>query len=105
MFPPNRESTCTKDNKKKIEGNDDKKEITSVTRDVIKETIINKLLPNIVQMFPRDTRIINIHLDGDGAHSIHNDPEINRSFLDSGLNIKLVKHPPQSPDLNVLDLG
>ena len=25
--------------------------------------------------------------------------------MDSGLNIQFVKHPPQSPDLNVLDLG
>ena len=81
------------------------KEITSVSRDVIKETIINKLLPNIVKMFPRDTSIINIQLDGSGAHSIHNNPDINRAFLDSGLNIQLFKQPPQSPDLNVLDLG
>ena len=56
------------------------KEITSVSRDVIKEKIINKLLPNIVQMFPRDTRIINIQLDGSGAHSIHEDPDVKRSF-------------------------
>ena len=58
-----------------------------------------------MNIFPRDTRIINIQLDGSGAHSIHNDPDINRAFLDSGLNIQLVKQKPQSPDLNVLDLG
>ena len=63
------------------------------------------MLPNILEKFPRDTSTIKIQLDGDGAHSIHDDPEINRAFLDSGLNIKLVKQPPQSPDLNVLDLG
>ena len=91
--------------KKRVKATMITKEITSVSRDVIKETIINKLLPNIVQMFPRDTSIINIQLDGAGAHSIHNDPDINRAFLDSGLNIQLVKQPPQSPDLNVLDLG
>ena len=80
-------------------------EITSVTTDVIKGVIIEKLLPNIIKMFPRDVSTITIQLDGAGAHSIHDDNEVKRAFLDSGLNIKLEKQPPQSPDLNVLDLG
>ena len=80
-------------------------EIMSVTTDVIKGVIINKLLPNIIKMFPRDVITITIQLDGAGAHSIHDDNEVKRAFLDSGLNIKLEKQPPQSPDLNVLDLG
>ena len=56
-------------------------------------------------MFPRDVSTITIKLDGDGAHSIHDDNEVKRAFLDSGLNIKLEKQTLQSPDLNVLDLG
>ena len=57
-----------------------KKEITSVSRYFIKSTIINKLLPNILEKFPRDTSNIKIQLDGSGAHSIHDDTEINRDF-------------------------
>ena len=56
-------------------------------------------------MFPRDVSTITIQLGGDGAHSIHDDNYIKRAFLDSGLKIELEKQPPQSPDLNVLDLG
>ena len=91
--------------KKRVKSTIITKDITLVSREVIKETIINKLLPNIVKYFPRDTSTIKIQLDGSGSHSIHDYPEINRAFLDSGLNINLVKQPPQSPDLNVLDLG
>ena len=57
------------------------KEITSVSREVIKETIIKKLLPNIVKYFPRDTSTIKIQLDGSGDHSIHDDLDLNRYFL------------------------
>ena len=56
------------------------KEITSVIRDVIKSTIINKLLPNIIEKFPRDTSTIKIQLDGSGSHSIHDDPDVKRDF-------------------------
>ena len=35
-------------------------EITSVTTDVIKGVIIEKLLPNIIKMFPRDVSTITI---------------------------------------------
>ena len=56
-------------------------------------------------MFPRDVSTITIQLDGSGAHSIHDDNEVKRAFLDSGLNIKQEKQTPQIPDLNVLHLG
>ena len=38
---------------------------------VIKETIMNKLFRNIMEMLPRDARIINIQLYGSVDHSIH----------------------------------
>ena len=56
------------------------KEIMSVTTDVIKGVIINKLLPNIIKMFPRDVSTITIQLDGAGAHSIHDDNEVKGHF-------------------------
>lgn len=37
------------------------------------KTIINKYLPNILDMFPRDASTITIKLDGDVSHSIHDD--------------------------------
>ena len=80
-------------------------EITSVTTDVIKGVVIEKLLTNIVKKFPRDVITITIQLDGDGDHSINDDKYVKREFLDSGLNIKLEKKPPQGPEVNVLYLG
>ena len=55
-------------------------EITSVTTDVLKGVIINKLLPNIIKMFTRDLSTITIQLDGSGAHSIHDDNDIKGHF-------------------------
>ena len=55
--------------------------ITSVTKEVIKETLITKLIPEIKDNFPKDTRTIIIQLDGDSAHSVEEDPEIKRSIL------------------------
>ena len=50
-------------------------------------------------------RTIIIQLDGSSAHNIEHNPEVQRSIFDSDLPIEFNKKPPQSPDLNVLDLG
>ena len=57
------------------------KEIMSISRVVTKETIINNILTNILEMFPIETIDINIQLYGDGSHSIHNYTEINREIF------------------------
>ena len=41
--------------------------ITSVTKEFIKKVIIDKLIPSIVEVFPRDMRTITMKLDGSSA--------------------------------------
>ena len=44
-------------------------------------------------------------MDGASAHNVDDDMDVCRAITESNLPIKLEKQPPQSPDLNVLDLG
>ena len=81
MFPLIEKVPAKRTTKKRVKSTIITKEITSVSREVIKGTIIMKLLPNIVKYFPRDTSNIKIQLDGAGAHSIHEDPDVKRDFL------------------------
>ena len=104
-FPLIEKVRAKRSSRKRQKGTMEIQAITSVTAEVVTRTIIDKLLPNIVALFPRDTGTITIQLDGAGAHSIHNNDLIKRAFIDSGLDIRLMKQPAQSPDLNVLDLG
>ena len=46
-----------------------------------------------------------IQLDGASAHNIEKDIDVKRSIFDNDLPIIFRKKPPQSQDLNVLDLG
>ena len=80
--------------------------VTSVTREVVKEVLINKLIPAIVTKFPRDFKEIHVQMDNAGSHRIDNeDKDWIVAVRNSGLNIKITKKPSNSPDLNVLDLG
>ena len=72
---------------------------------MIKDTIINKLIPSIKENFPKDTSTIIIQLDGSSDHSVEEDPDIKRLIFDINLPITFRKKPQMSPYLNVLDLG
>ena len=79
--------------------------IISVTKEVVKKVIIQKLIPSIVEVFPRDTITIIIQLDGSSAHNVDDDMDLFWEITERNLSTKLEKQPPQSPDLNVLNLG
>ena len=68
--------------------------ITSVTKEVIKDTLITKLIPSIKDNFPKDTSTIIIQLDGSSAHSVEEDTDIKRSVFDNDLPIIFRKNPP-----------
>ena len=40
--------------------------VTSVTKEVVKEVLINKLIPDIVTKFPRDCKEIHVQMDNTG---------------------------------------
>ena len=79
--------------------------IISVNKNVLKQVILNNLLPAISENFPRDCDEIVIQMDNCSSHIDNNDLDFRRAVSNYNLNIIIKKQPPKSPDLNVLDLG
>ncbi|XP_057251783.1 uncharacterized protein LOC125498548 [Beta vulgaris subsp. vulgaris] len=62
------------------------KAIESVTLPVMRDMIVNTIIPAIMRNWPED-------------------PQFIAAATQNGFNIQLINQPAQSPDLNVLDLG
>jgi len=83
------------------------KPITSITRDVIRDFMINQVLPVIRSKWPREDvgRPIFIQQDNAPSHLKVDDPEFCAAAKLGGFDIRLICQPPNSPDFNILDLG
>ena len=83
------------------------KPITSITRDVIRDFMINQVLPAIRSKWPREDvgRPIFIQQDNAPSHLKVDDPEFCAAAKLGGFDIRLICQPPNSPDFNILDLG
>jgi hypothetical protein len=73
---------------------------------------MEKVLPAIKEKaikekWPQCHRNMTIKLQQDNAkpHRIHNDPELLQNMSTMTVKVELFDQPPNSPDLNVLDLG
>ena len=78
----------------------------NVTRDVMREYLCEKVIPAIVEVWPDDGYAETIWIQQDNArtHVQPDDPVFLAAVKASGLYIRLTFQPPNSPDLNVLDL-
>jgi hypothetical protein len=83
------------------------KQITSITRDVIRDFMINKVLPAIREKWPREeiNQLIFIQQDNTPSHLEVNDPVFCEAAKQGGFDIRLIGQPPNSPVMNILDLG
>ncbi len=78
----------------------------TVDKAIYKKLLIEKVFPAIRDLFPSGTgRSIYVQQDNAKPHSCWNDPIIQQEARRGGWKIKLQNQPPNSPDLNVLDLG
>ena len=78
----------------------------NVDRDTYRDFLIKKVFPAIREKFPANTgRIVEIQQDNAKPHCIWNDSIVLDGGRRSGWKLKLLNQPPNSPDLNVLDLG
>jgi len=82
------------------------KPITSITRDVIRDFMLNKVLPAIRAKWPREdvSKPIFIQQDNAPSHLKLDDPEFCEAAKQEGYDIRLICQPPNSPDFNILDL-
>ncbi|XP_028787991.1 uncharacterized protein LOC114743975 [Neltuma alba] len=83
------------------------KPITSVTKEVSRQFLIGHVVPAIKAKWPRDSIGEPIYIQQDNArcHIDPNDGEFHRVATEDGFCIRLMNQPPNSPDLNILDLG
>ena len=83
------------------------KPITSIKRDVIREFMINQVLPAIRAKWPREDvgNPIFIQQDNTPSHLKLDDPLFCEHAKRDGFDIRLISQPPNSPDFNILDFG
>ena len=79
-----------------------------MTKEVYRELLISKLLPVIVEKWPRMDRLsrkIWIQQDGAKSHINTDDVEFKETIQDQELNVGLYTQTVNSPDVDLLDLG
>ena len=92
--------------KNRAAGTLETKAISSVTKDVIRSCLIEKVLPSIQTKWPGSVgEPIYIQQDNARPHIHPMDPKFLEAACKNGFDIRLTFQPPNSPDMNVLDLG
>ncbi|KAL7158342.1 hypothetical protein ABFS83_02G136600 [Erythranthe nasuta] len=107
VFPFVTQEPARRTSVNRVAGTMETKPITSVNRDVIRSYLIDKVIPAIKEKWPREDSRYPIFIQQDNArsHISQNDDEFLRAAVQDGFDIRLMCQPPNSPDLNVLDLG
>jgi hypothetical protein len=79
----------------------------NVGRDIMRSYFISKLLPKIVEKWPMydRERTIWIQQDNCTSHVPPDDVQFQAAVAQTGLDIKVMYQPSNSPDMNILDLG
>jgi hypothetical protein len=77
-----------------------------VTRDVMRDYMCNLVIPAIQDKWPDEDegRTIFIQQDNAKPHLLPHDAGFREAVAQTDLDIRLMQQPPNSPDLNVLDL-
>lgn len=79
--------------------------VVNVGKKEYREFLIKKLLPAIAEKWPAKNETIFIQQDNSPVHIDNDDPEYAAAVAAIGMDVRLYYQPPNSPDLNVLDLG
>ena len=79
-----------------------------VTKEFYRELLISKLILAILEKWPRRDRMLRtIYIQQDGVknHICEDDKEFNNTLMEQDIDAKLYMQTPNSPDVNLLDLG
>ena len=82
-------------------------ESINVNKDISRSFLISKVILAIHRVWPREDagKTIWIQQDNARTHVAPNDPVFLEAVALTGLDIRIMNQPPNSPDMNVLDLG
>ncbi|KAL6565627.1 hypothetical protein OROHE_004682 [Orobanche hederae] len=92
--------------KNRAAGTVETKPIQLVTKDVIRDCLINQILPDIREKWP-STASKHIYIKQNNAkpHINDSDPLFREAASKEGFQFTLIQQPPNLPDTNVNDLG
>ena len=76
-----------------------------ITRDVYQEYLIQKLLRAIKRRWLTNNGRIQLQQDGAKSHILEDDKEFKVAVDKIGLNLTMYTQSPNSPDINILNLG
>nr|CAD41471.3 OSJNBa0079A21.15 [Oryza sativa Japonica Group] len=107
IFPFTYWEAAKRSSRSRERGTMELKAMTTVMRDIIRNYLIEKVLPAIKHKWPNEERGLPIFIQQDNAktHITVDDPAFLSVAQEDGWDIRLTCQPPNSPDLNVLDLG
>jgi hypothetical protein len=103
VFPLVHKVAAKRSSSNRASGTLETKPITSITKQVSRMFLIEKVLPAIKAKWPREHAMETIYIQQ--CHVSIDDEEFSKAASEGGFNIRLTCQPPNSPDLNVLDLG
>ncbi|VFQ65301.1 unnamed protein product [Cuscuta campestris] len=105
IFPFTYEAPAQRSSKNRLAGTMEVKPIPIINREVMKMMLLTKLLPAIKEKWPGPSRNIIVQQDNAKPHVDGSDPDLMEAAQEDNWNIQLKFQPPNSSDLNVLDLG
>lgn len=107
IFPFTMKEPAKRSSKNRGAGTLETKAIVSVTKDISRSCLIERVLPAIRSKWPRCNATDPIYIQQDNArpHVHPSDPAFVEAATKDGFDLRLSYQPPQSPDMNVLDLG
>ena len=105
IFPFTFIEPAKRNSKNRVAGTMVTKVDESITKEKVKSCLIEKVIPAIHAKWPQGMRTIIIQQDNAKPHIDCNNAEFMQAASKDGFDIRLICQPPNSPDLNVLDLG
>ncbi|XP_074314941.1 uncharacterized protein LOC141651116 [Silene latifolia] len=106
IFPFTFQDPAKRNSKNRPAGTLETKSVASINKQVTKDMLINKVIPAIHSKWPVSmSKEIIIQQDNAKRHIKGNDLDFLMAANSNGFNISLTQQPPNSPDLNVLDLA
>nr|XP_017227512.1 PREDICTED: uncharacterized protein LOC108203252 [Daucus carota subsp. sativus] len=106
IFPFTKEEVAVRTSKNRANGVMELKPIENITKVVVKQCLVEKILPAIKAKWPQDNKKhIVIQQDNVRPHISGDDIEFVEVAESDGFNITLANQPANSPDLNISDLG
>ncbi|XP_021725286.1 uncharacterized protein LOC110692558 [Chenopodium quinoa] len=106
MFPFVRWVPAKRRSRNRPAGTLELKPVTSVTKEAYRNMLIRQVIPAIMQKWPdNDQGPIYLQQDNARPHIEVQDRDFMEAVQNSNKDLRLVFQPPNSPDMNVLDLG